>query len=106
MRFEPIKMQKHQRKHYMTYIIILCIIIVFITSIHISVTGNKQRQKEYLMAAINNDITYHYTTTGIYPDNLQTIENKYGLTYDKDKFYIDYKIFGKNIYPKVVILEK
>lgn len=105
MRFEPVKTKSHKKPifQYGSYIIIL---ILFVMSLYILSNSNKERQKTYLDQSLRKNIAYCYATTGVYPDNLNTIEQKYGLTYDKDKFYIDYKIIGKNMYPKITILEK
>lgn len=89
----------------MLLISVITIILLFAVCIGITSSGNRQRQRTYLENALRRDITYCYATTGAYPDNLDTIESKYGLVYDKNRFYIDYKIMGKNIYPKITILE-
>lgn len=106
MRFQPIKTKSTSIKSILIQSLSIMVLLLFIVCISIAAGGNKQRQKEYLEDALRRDITYCYATTGAYPDNLDTIENKYGLVYDKNQFYIDYKVIGKNIYPKVTILER
>lgn len=105
MRFQPTPNRQHSVKPVMIITGMLLIVLAFAICISITASGNRQRQKNYLESALRRDITYCYATTGAYPDNLDTIETKYGLVYDKSRFYIDYKIMGKNIYPKVTILE-
>ena len=106
MRFQPIKTKSTSIKSILIQSLSIMVLLLFIVCISIAAGGNKQRQKEYLEDALRRDITYFYATTGAYPDSLDTIENKYGLVYDKNQFYIDYKVIGKNIYPKVTILER
>ena len=106
MRFQPIKTKSTSIKSILIQSLSIMVLLLFIVCISIAAGGNKQRQKEYLEDALRRDITYCYATTGTYPDSLDTIENKYGLVYDKNQFYIDYKVIGKNIYPKVTILER
>ena len=106
MRFQPIKTKSTSIKSILIQSLSIMVLLLFIVCISIAAGGNKQRQKEYLEDALRRDITYCYATTGTYPDSLDTIENKYGLVYDKNRFYIDYKVIGKNIYPKVTILER
>lgn len=106
MRFQPIKTKSTSIKSILIQSLSIMALLLFIVCIGIAAGGNKQRQKEYLEDALRRDITYCYATTGAYPDSLDTIENKYGLVYDKNQFYIDYKVIGKNIYPKVTILER
>ena len=106
MRFQPIKTNSTSIKSILIQSLSIMVLLLFIVCISIAAGGNKQRQKEYLEDALRRVITYCYATTGAYPDSLDTIENKYGLVYDKNQFYIDYKVIGKNIYPKVTILER
>lgn len=106
MRFQPIKTKSTSIKSILIQSLSIMVLLLFIVCISIAAGGNKQRQKEYLEDALRRDITYCYATTGAYPDSLDTIENKYGLVYNKNQFYIDYKVIGKNIYPKVTILER
>ena len=110
MRFQPIKTKSTSIKSILIQSLSIMVLLLFIVCISIAAGGNKQRQKEYLEDALRRDITYCYATTGAYPDSLtwkiNTIENKYGLVYNKNQFYIDYKVIGKNIYPKVTILER
>lgn len=106
MRFEPTK-QKHSL-HHGIYIFagLIAIILIFTGSVDVISKSNNARQKDFLQNAIQQDIIYCYAMTGSYPDSLDTLENVYGLTYDKNTFYIDYQVLGKNIYPQVTILEK
>lgn len=62
------------------------------------------REKETLLNAVERDISAYYATEGYYPDNVKELEAKYNLTYDKEKYYIGYEIFGTNIRPYVTIV--
>ena len=68
--------------------------------------GTAKRQKENLEAAIADGITYCYAMDGAYPENLEELESRYGLVYDKERFFVDYKISGANLYPDVTIIER
>ena len=106
MRFQPIKTKTTNIRPILVQCMTVMILILFIICISITANGNRQRQREYLENALHRSIVYCYATTGVYPDSIETIETKYGLTYDKNQFYIDYKAMGKNIYPKITILER
>jgi hypothetical protein len=41
---------------------------------------------------------------GYYPEDVSELEERYGLSYDKDKYYIGYEIYGTNIRPYVTIV--
>ncbi len=63
-------------------------------------------QRAVLETALHNDIVHCYAEEGRYPESLSYIESHYGLTYDHDKFFIDYQPVGENVMPDVTILEK
>ena len=45
-----------------------------------------------------------YALEGTYPPNLQYLEEHYGLTYDKKRFYVDYLAIGSNFFPDVTVI--
>ena len=55
--------------------------------------------------ALSNSITYCYATEGAYPESLEFIEKNYGLTYDENKYFIDYRVMGANIMPEFTVVE-
>ncbi|HOO28469.1 MAG TPA: hypothetical protein PLU43_08385, partial [Lachnospiraceae bacterium] len=63
-------------------------------------------EKEILTNAVNRDIVHCYAVEGMYPPSLHYIEKNYGLTYDHDRFIIDYEAIGSNIMPSVMIIER
>ncbi len=67
---------------------------------------NHEAQTETLQKAISRGITHCYATEGHYPESLEYLQKKYGITYDKEQYFIDYQVLGKNIYPDVTIIEK
>ena len=68
--------------------------------------GTRKRQKESLENAVMRDVTYCYTVEGAYPESLEYLEEHYGLTYDEDLFFVDYRISGANIFPDITVIEK
>lgn len=65
-----------------------------------------RRQKENLENALVHNVVYCYTVEGTYPQSLEYIKENYGLTYDEDLFYVDYRINGANIFPDITIIER
>lgn len=64
------------------------------------------RQQESLQMAIDRDIVHCYAVEGYYPPSLQYLIEHYGLTYNEDNFYVDYRPIGSNIRPNVTIIRK
>lgn len=65
-----------------------------------------ERQEASLSSALNRAIVSCYCVEGTYPPNLNYIEEHYGLLYDSDVFFVDYRPIGSNIYPEVAIIRK
>lgn len=100
------------RKEYFTFIprirliyivcpILLIIFILSLSSIH---TSTLEKQQESLETALTRDITHCYAVEGYYPPSLNYIEEHYGLTYDKDLFFVDYQPIASNIHPNVTVI--
>lgn len=47
-----------------------------------------------------------YSIEGIYPPDVEYLEDKYYLSYDKDKYFIFYETFAANVMPTIEIYEK
>ena len=51
-------------------------------------------------------ICHCYSVEGVYPESLEYLKENYGLTYNEDLFYVDYRTTGANLIPDVTIIEK
>lgn len=86
-------------------IIFTVVVVMFIASTYSLSAGSTKRQKESLENALTRDIVYCYATTGKYPESLTYIKDNYGLYYNEELFYVDYKIRGSNLFPDVTIID-
>ena len=87
-------------------IFFIAVIAVFIIGITAISSNNEKDERKILESALNKDVVHCYAIEGYYPPNLQYIKDHYGLTYDEDKFLVDYEPIGNNIMPNVTIVEK
>lgn len=67
---------------------------------------NLSYEKDLLQKALDRSITQCYALEGTYPSNLEYLEEHYGLTYNKDHFFVDYQYIGGNLRPDITIIEK
>lgn len=44
-----------------------------------------------------------YAIEGSYPEELDYIVSQYGLTYDRERFFIHYKHLGSNLMPEIKV---
>ena len=81
--------------------------LLFLTIRGISSVSETTGQKslESLEAALRRDIVHCYATEGFYPPSLEYLEEHYGLTYDKNRYWVDYQPVGSNLMPDITVLE-
>lgn len=93
---------------HMNLTLIACpiLIILFLTGIYSLGSSTVSKQQESLETALNRDITHCYAVEGMYPPSLDYLEEHYGLTYDKELFFVNYRPIGSNIRPDVTIIVK
>lgn len=105
-RFQYKKKTHIYRKFILSFCGFLLIIVIFYQGIQSLSSSTRRRQKESLENALTRSITYCYTVEGAYPESLDYLKRNYGLMYDEDLFFVDYRIVGSNILPDVTIIEK
>ena len=86
-----------------TFVLIIGLFFYGINSVSAR-TDSEQRKS--LENAISRGITHCYAVEGSYPESLSYLKEHYGITYDENKFFVDYKTSGSNIMPDVTIIEK
>ena len=67
---------------------------------------NLSYEKDLLQKALDRSITQCYALEGTYPNDLEYLEEHYGLTYNKEHFFVDYQYIGGNLRPDITIIEK
>lgn len=105
-RFEYQKQSYHPPRFLLSVCIFFLILLLFVQGISSLSVSTKKRQKESLENAVMRSITYCYTIEGAYPQNLTYLQENYGLTYDEDLFFVDYRTSGSNILPDVTVIER
>ena len=80
------------------------ILFLFYLGIEYSGRNSIEKQQESLNNAISRDIVQCYSLEGMYPPSLEYLEEHYGLTYDKDTFFVDYQPIAANLYPDYTVI--
>ena len=88
------------------FIYFLCpaLLLIFVLALSSIEETAVDKQMESLETALTRDITHCYAVEGYYPPSLAYLEEHYGLTYDKELFFVDYQPVASNIRPNVTIL--
>lgn len=70
----------------------------------VSAAANAQGA-EALETALRRSVVHCYAAEGFYPPSLEYLEEHYGLTYDRERYWIDYQPVGANLMPDMTVLE-
>ena len=105
MRFQTEKKSRPQLRLLLSVSVFAVIFLCFYLGIQSLSADTDRRQRDSFEEALNRSITYCYAVEGAYPESLEYLTKHYGLTYDHDRFFVDYHVSGANLYPDVTILE-
>ena len=105
-RFEYQKHSRFSGRLLIPICMFLLVMILFLSGISSLSESTTARQKQALENAITQSISYCYSVEGVYPESLEYLKDNYGLTYNEDLFYVDYRTTGANLMPDVTIIEK
>lgn len=82
----------------------IIILLLFLWGIQSVSDTTAAKQQESLETALARSIAQCYAVEGMYPPSLNYLKEHYGLTYDEDKFFVDYQSIGSNLMPEVNVL--
>ena len=80
------------------------IVAFFLMAVEYSGRSTIEKQQESLENAISRDIVQCYAIEGMYPPSREYMEQHYGLTYDKNTFFVDYQPIAANLYPDYTVI--
>ena len=103
------KKQEKKGKHsfgmvpfFVTAVVIGCIW----NGITVTSVSTRAQEKKSLEEAIHRDIVSCYALEGVYPESLEYLKEHYGLTYNEDRYIVNYEALGSNLMPDVTVMEK
>lgn len=87
-------------------LLFIVVIVVFLYGIHQVTDSQIMDEHNALENALMRDISHCYAIEGTYPPSLQYLKDHYGLTYDSDKYIVNYEYVGSNVLPTYRIIDK
>lgn len=82
--------------------VILC--LAFYLGISCAGRETLSREQTSLRLALEQSAIRTYALTGHYPQDLDELLQNYSITYDTDKFVVDYVPNGSNLLPSVSVM--
>lgn len=106
-RFDKPQLQLHRRLAVALPILFAAAILVIVVMGISNVSdATYEKQQESLESALSRSIAQCYAVEGFYPPDITYLEEHYGLTYDKDVFFVDYEYWGGNLLPEVTVIRR
>lgn len=99
--------KEHSKRNYIVSIVVFIIVIgLFYYGVQSVSSRTDAEQLASLESALQQSITHCYAVEGSYPESLTYLKEHYGISYDEDKYFVDYRPSAANIMPDVTIIEK
>ena len=85
----------------------LCItvLLLFLFSLSRLEAARQGQGRQQLEDAVRRSAVACYAAEGIYPPNLEYLEEHYGIQVDRERYTVMYEIFASNLMPDVTVLE-
>ena len=66
--------------------------------------GSRQRKAYREISAVLRSAVSCYAFEGTYPESLSYLKEHYGVTWNEDKYVVDYETIGANLMPSVTVI--
>ncbi|MBQ5318724.1 MAG: hypothetical protein J6K17_06490 [Oscillospiraceae bacterium] len=90
----------------LSVILFVLVVVWFITSVGNAGEAADRKRTDSVYNTIMNGAVLCYSIEGEYPPSLDYLKENYGIILDSDKYMVDYRYFGANIRPTIVVTEK
>jgi hypothetical protein len=80
-------------------------VLMFTTAVANLQEGHRSEGKQQLEEAVRRGAVACYAAEGIYPPNLEYLEEHYGVQVDHERYTVAYDVFASNMMPDVTVLE-
>ena len=94
------------KKDVAAVLIFVALIVGFIFLINNITSKSGSREKEIVTEAVKNAALTCYAVEGMYPDSLDYLRENYNLSYNEDKYVVDYETFASNVIPHIKVVER
>ena len=84
----------------------IAVLLFFLVALTNLDSGHNEEGKQQLEEAIRRSAVACYAVEGIYPPDLEYLQQYYGLQIDESKYSVVYEAFAENLMPDITVLEK
>ena len=97
------------KKHFLTIIGVVfaaAVILVIALCMGGETRDNAAAQVQSIRNTIYERALQCYVIEGVYPDSLEYLEEKYGLTLNRKDYRIVYRPYAQNLPPDVIVIDR
>ena len=87
-----------------TLAVLLFLLLFFSISNVTKSSGSSGRER--LETAVRKGALNCYAMEGVYPENIEYLEEHYGLQVDRERYVVHYTVFAENLMPDITVTEK
>ena len=84
---------------------VLAVLLIFLSALSNLRDGRISEGRQQLEDAVRRSAVACYAAEGIYPPNLEYLEEHYGIQVDREHYTVMYDVFASNMMPDVTVLE-
>ena len=84
---------------------ILAAALLFLSALSNLNDGRRSEGRDQLETAVRRSTVACYAAEGIYPPDLEYLEEHYGLQVDRAQYTVIYDAFASNLMPDITVLE-
>ena len=86
-------------------VVCVAVLVFFSTALDSLNSGHEEEDLRQLEEALRRGCVACYAAEGIYPPNLEYLEEYYGLQIDETRYTVHYSAFAENLMPDITVLE-
>ena len=81
------------------------VLLCFVSAVDSLNKGRSEEDLRQLEEALRRGCAACYAAEGVYPPDLEYLEEHYGLQLDKERYTVRYYVFAENLMPDITVLE-
>jgi hypothetical protein len=86
-------------------IVFFCLFIFVFLGVGGISASSDQQSRQILTDALKRATVQCYAIEGMYPPDIQYLEDNYGISYDHKRFIVHYEVFAANILPDIIVID-
>jgi len=87
-------------------VLVVVVLLCFMSGLSNLTQGHAEEDKRRLEDVLRRAAVACYAAEGMYPPDLEYLEQHYGIQIDYDRYVVDYISIAENLMPDITVLEK